>query len=172
MATIRKRNGKWHVQIRRKNLPSQTCSFAHKRNALKWIRDTETRLEQQAVGLLTKDFPTFKFLIERYINTVSIHKKGYILEKHHLTNLLKNKIIHLPINLVTAQHIATYRDERLKTVKSSTVLREFNIIQHMFSVAIKEWGILITNPFDLIRKPKGNFKRERRLTEAEYTFLV
>ena len=102
MATIRKRNGKWHVQIRRKNLPSQTCSFAHKRNALKWIRDTETRLEQQTVGLLTKDFPTFKFLIEKYINTVSIHKKGYTLEKHHLTNLLKNKIIHLSINLVTA----------------------------------------------------------------------
>ena len=172
MATIRKRNGKWHVQIRRKNLPSQTCSFVNKRSALKWIRNTEIRLEQQTVGLLTKHFPTFKSLIEKYINTISIHKKGYILEKHHLTNLLKNKIIHLPINLVTAQHIATYRDERLKTVKSSTVLREFNIIQHMFSIAIKEWGITIANPFDLIRKPKGNFKRKRRLTETEYTFLV
>ena len=172
MATIRKRNGKWHVQIRTKNLPSQTCSFVNKRCALKWIRDTEIRLEQQTVGLLTKHFPTFKSLIEKYINTVSINKKGYILEKHHLTNLLKNKIIHLPINLVTAQHIATYRDERLKTVKSSTVLREFNIIQHMFSIAIKEWGITIANPFDLIRKPKGNFKRERRLKENEYTFLV
>ena len=67
---------------------------------------------------LTKHFPTFESLIEKYINTVSIHKKGYTLEKHHLTNLLKNKIIHLPINLVTAQHIATYRDERLKTAKS------------------------------------------------------
>ena len=124
---------------RKKNLPSQTCSFTHKYNALKWIQDTEIKLERQTVGLLTKDFPTFKSLIEKYINTVSIHKKGYVFEKYHLTNLLKDKIIHLPINLVTARHIAEYRDERLKTVKSSTLLREINIIQHIFSIAIKEW---------------------------------
>ena len=171
MATIRKRNGKWHVQIRRKNLPSQTCSFVHKNHALKWIRDTEIKLEQQTLGMIST-YPTFKFLIEKYINTVSIYKKGYEFEKYHLSNFLKNKVIHLPINHVTAQHIARYRDERLKTVKSSTVLREFNILQHMFSIMIKEWDIKISNPFELIRKPKGNFKRERRLTEYEYNFLV
>ena len=172
MATIRKRNDKWHVQIRRKNLPSQTCSFKHKSNALKWLRDTEIKLEQQNVGIRTTDFPTFKSLIEKYINTISVNKKGCRIEKYHLKKLLQDKITHLPINLVTAQHLAEYRDKRLETVKSSTLLREFNIVQHMFSVAIKEWGISITNPFDLIRKPNGNYKRERRLTTSEITFLV
>ena len=63
MATIRKRNGKWHVQIRRKNLPSQTCSFVHKNHALKWIRDIEIKLEQQTLGMIST-YPTFKSLIE------------------------------------------------------------------------------------------------------------
>jgi len=51
-------------------------------------------------------------------------------------------------------------------------LREFNILQHIFSTVIKEWGYPIANPFHQIRKPNGNFRRERRLSEAEYTFLV
>ena len=70
MATIRKRNGKWHVQIRRKNLPSQTCSFVHKNHALKWIRDTEIKLEQQTLGMIST-YPTFKSLIEKYTNTIT-----------------------------------------------------------------------------------------------------
>ena len=51
-------------------------------------------------------------------------------------------------------------------------MREFNILQHIFSTAIKEWGYPIANPFHQIRKPNGNFRRDRRLSEVEYTFLV
>ena len=47
-----------------------------------------------------------------------------------------------------------------------------NIIQHIFSVASKEWGYRMSNPCKLISKPKIFNKRERRLTDAEYNFLV
>lgn len=38
MATIRKRNQKWHVQIRRKGMSSLTRSFAQRADALEWAR--------------------------------------------------------------------------------------------------------------------------------------
>ena len=46
MATLRKRNDKWLVQIRRKDYPSQTKSFVLKKIAEKWIRKTENRIDK------------------------------------------------------------------------------------------------------------------------------
>ena len=172
MGTLRRRNNKWHVQIRRKHYPSQTSTFNNKLAALRWIRNTEIKLEQNDVGLLRKDYPRLKSLIEHYINTVSVKKRGYIAEKYHLKNLIRNKIARLPINLVTSQRLAEYRDERADKVEPSTLLRELNIIQHLFNIAIKEWGFAINNPCKMIAKPNGIQKRERRLTNEEYNFLV
>jgi len=49
MGTLRRRNNKWHVQIRRKHYPSQTRTFNNKLAALRWIRNTEVKLEQNDV---------------------------------------------------------------------------------------------------------------------------
>ena len=62
MGTLRRRNNKWHVQIRRKHYPSQTRTFNNKLAALRWIRNTEVKLEQNDVGLLRKDYPKLKSL--------------------------------------------------------------------------------------------------------------
>ena len=35
-----------------------------------------------------------------------------------------------------------------------------------------EWDYEITNPLKKIKKPKANDRRERRLTEYEYNFLI
>jgi len=172
MATIRRHYGKWQAQVRRANYPSQTKSFTLKKDAEEWARKIEIQIQQDDCGIQQKNFPSFKEIILRYLEEVSKKKKGYQVERYHLQHILKNNWVNKSINLIKPNLIVNYRDERLITVKSSTVLREFNIIQHIFSVAIREWGITIANPFDLIRKPNGNFKRERRLTDTEYTFLV
>ena len=99
-------------------------------------------------------------------------KRGYVNEKHHLSNILKEKFIYLPLNKITPLYFAQYRDKRLQEVKSSTLLREFNILSHIFTVCMTEWDYEINNPLKKIKKPKTNDRRERRLTEYEYTFLV
>ena len=172
MATIRRHYGKWQAQVRRANYPSQTKSFILKKDAEEWARKIEIQIQQDDCGIQQKNFPTFKEIILRYLEEVSIKKKGYQVEKYHLQHILKNNWVNKSINQIKPNLIVNYRDERLITVKSSTVLREFNILQHIFSTAIKEWGYPIANPFHQIRKPNGNFRRERRLTEAEYTYLV
>ena len=172
MATITKHYGRWQVQIRRVNHPSQTKSFTLKKDAEEWARKIEIQIQQDDCGIQQKNFPTFKEIILRYLEEVSKKKKGYQVERYHLQHILKNNWVNKSINQIKPNLIVNYRDERLITVKSSTVLREFNILQHIFTTVIKEWGYPIANPFHQIRKPNGNFRRERRLSEAEYTFLV
>ena len=172
MATIRRHYGKWQAQVRRANYPSQTQSFIYKKDALEWARKIEIQIQQDNFGISQRNFPSFKEIILRYLEEVSKKKKGYQVERYHLQHILKNSFVHKSINQIQPKIITGYRDSRLITVKSSTVLREFNILQHIFSTAIKEWGYPIANPFHQIRKPNGNFRRDRRLSETEYTFLV
>jgi site-specific recombinase XerD len=68
--------------------------------------------------------------------------------------------------------LAEYRDERLKKIKASTFIRELNLIRHFFSIVIKEWGYRVDNPCKFLSKPNGIQKRERRLTNYEYDFLI
>ena len=172
MATIRQRNKKWQVQVRRLHYGSLSQTFTHKKDALQWAREKEVELQQRSLKLQSGKFPLLKNLIEKYIKTISINKKGYNFEKYCFNNILRSKVSDLPINFITTQHLSKYRDERLKTVKYSTFVRELNLIRHLFTVAITEWGFTINNPCKMIIKQNGVYKRERRLTNAEYNFLV
>jgi hypothetical protein len=46
MATIRRRRGRYHVQIRKKGQPSLTRSFARKTDALTWAKTVESEMER------------------------------------------------------------------------------------------------------------------------------
>ena len=71
MATLRKRNGKWHIQVRRANYPSQTQSFIFKKDALEWARKKEIQIQQDNFGIRQRNFPSFKEIILRYLEEVS-----------------------------------------------------------------------------------------------------
>ena len=172
MATISKHYGKWQAQIRIKDYPNQTKSFLLKKDAELWARQTEISLQKDELGIKLKSYPTFIEIINRYLEEVSSLKRGYVNERHHLSSILKEKFIYLPLNKITPLYFAQYRDKRLQEVKSSTLLREFNILSHIFTVCMTEWDYEINNPLKKIKKPKANNRRERRLTEYEYNFLV
>ena len=46
MASIRKRNNRWEVRVRRSGYPTQTKTFTHKSSAQTWARVAELALEQ------------------------------------------------------------------------------------------------------------------------------
>ena len=172
MATIRQRNKKWQVQVRRLNYGYLSQTFSHKKDAEQWAREKEIELQQRSIQLKRVNFPTLKELIGKYLKTVSIHKRGHSFERYCFNNILRSKLSSLPVNFVTPQQLSEYRDARLKKVKSATFLRELNLLRHLFSVAIIEWGFAITNPCKMIAKPNDIHKRERRLSNDEYNFLV
>ena len=173
MATLCKRNDKWHVQIRRKDHPSRTKSFISKKTAEKWVRETENRIDQ---GYLhqsaTKLSLTLKELIIRYVADVLVKKRGCVNETIILRAFMRQPFVNKPLIQITSEDFAQYRDRRLEHVKPATLLRELCIVQHLYSTAKKEWGFDIPNPIKNIQKPRLNNRRERRLTKEEYEFLI
>ena len=45
MATIRNRNGRWHVQIRKANARSLSRTFTYRKDAELWVRESEREIE-------------------------------------------------------------------------------------------------------------------------------
>ena len=45
MASIRKRNNRWEVRVRRSGYQTQTKTFTHKSSAETWVREAELALE-------------------------------------------------------------------------------------------------------------------------------
>lgn len=123
MATISKHYGKWQAQIRIKDCQNQTKSFLLKKDTELWARQTEISLQKDDLGIRLQSYPLFIEIINRCIKEVSSLKRGYVNEKHHLSNILKEKFIYLPLNKITPLYFAQYRDKRLQEIKSSNLLR-------------------------------------------------
>ena len=173
MATLRKRKDKWHVQIRRKDYPSQTKSFISKKTAEKWIRETENRIDKGYLQHSSEKLSlTLKELIIRYIANVLVKKRGCVNETIILKAFMRQPFVNKPLIQIRGEDFAQYRDQRLEYVKPATLLRELCIVQHLYSTAKKEWSFDIPNPIKNIQKPKLNNRRERRLTKEEYEFLI
>lgn len=78
MATLRKRNSKWHVQIRHAGHPSQSKSFLSKADAHVWARHIEGEMDKAALPIDTRvlEQMTVADLITRYKDTVRGEKHG------------------------------------------------------------------------------------------------
>ena len=78
MATIRKRKNKWGVQVRIKGYKNLSKSFRYKEHAIKWARETETKIEKgiyQEIGQLA--LIKLSDLLKRYLIEISPKKKSY-----------------------------------------------------------------------------------------------
>jgi len=174
MATIRKRNDLWHVQIRRKGSPVLTRSFLRKADAQTWARKLEAEADRRGlpVGLKVLDGMTVGDVLIRYQAEVTPRKRGAVREGMAIRVLLRHAISKVPLSALTVAQVAHYRDLRLSLVKPSTVCRELLLYQHAFKVARNVWGIPISeNPFALVEKPQISDGRTRRLEPGEWETL-
>ena len=172
MATIRKRQGKWQVQIRHIGHKQISKTFNRKHEAEQWARKLEVSFDQNKLAHKTVYYPLFSMIIERYTNEISAKKRGHLRERYFLNQLAKTDFAQLKLDQIVSRHIAQLRDQRLQKNKSDTVLRELTIINHIFNVCIKDWSYPIINPVKQIYKPKSSCSRKRRLTSFEYNYLV
>jgi len=175
MATIRKRNNRWQVMIRRKDAPQISRTFHRKVEAEAWAREIEVEADR---GHLKNDPRilnriTFGDLMRRYADTISMEKAGAQIEGYVIDAFLKNPLSQRTLGSLQPSDFTAYRDLRLSEVSGSTVNRQFTIFHHAFEIAVKEWGLpLQSNPLNLIRRPKNNPPRARRLKNGEYSALL
>ena len=177
MGTIRKRIGKrgirWETRARKSSYPTLTKTFSNKSDAQKWSIETERAIDLGSLDLLCFAtgaclIHTLGDLLERYLLEISTEKKGYSVEWYRIRSIKRDPVAALPLRTLSSVHIAKYRDKRLESVSSSTVLKELILISHAIETGRREWGLYIhTNPVKSVRKPKQSPSRDRRLNKKE-----
>ena len=92
MSSIRKRQGKYQVQVRVQG-QKITKTFRQLNHARRWGVYHENKiLLGNKLEALSKNL-SLKDLIYKYLNEISPFKKGYIREKQRLNRLLKESIV-------------------------------------------------------------------------------
>ena len=170
MAYIRIRNGRHEAQVRRKGHPPISKSFTSKTAAKTWIKAVETDMERGQFK--PRVDMTVGELITRFENQiVPTHKDKQSAVSR--CKRLRRELGKIPLSDLSPAHLASYRDERLKTIKPSTVKRELSILSSAINIAIIDWGIPIpSNAVSMTRLPQYDDSRDRRLKRGEEEKLL
>jgi integrase len=174
MATIRQRKDRWQAIIKRKGHPLQSKTFDRRKDAEKWARQQERLMDAgQWVDRTQAEQTTLESLLSRYLQEVSSTKRGKDAEQYRIEQFKRSNLAKYSPAAISSQLIAEWRDNRLKEVQPGTVLRELQLLGHLFTVAIQEWGIALpTNPVRLVRKPTPNEARDRILSDKQRQALI
>ena len=99
---------------------------------------------------------TVSAALDRYVKEVVPTKKpsGHRRDIGR-AKFLKSKLGQYSLAALNSEIIADFRDERLAEGKANNTVRlELALLSHMYTIAIKEWGLgLVVNPVQNIRKP-------------------
>ncbi|GJE78251.1 site-specific integrase [Methylorubrum suomiense] len=161
--------------MRRKGIAPRAKSFDTKADAERWARSLEAELDRCGALPDTRsaEKTTLAQVLERYRDTVSPTKRSSVTEIARINAILRRPICHRTMTLLSSADLATYRDERLKSVAPATVIRELNTISHAIDTARREWDIhLAQNPCKLVRRPSPPKGRTRRLEGDEEQRLL
>lgn len=170
MAYFEKRGASWRAQVRRKGYPTLSATFDTKAEAQRWAAEIEGDMSRaRFVDLREAESTTLAQALKRYRREVSDHKKGEKQEGVRIKRWLEDPLAEKSLASLKSSDLAAWRDERLKEGKSpATVRLNLAIISHMYTVAMKDWGIEgISNPCLKLRMPTGSKARDRRPTLAE-----
>ena len=172
MASIRKRNRLWQVQVRSRKIGSASKSFHKKADAVAWARIQEAMMQTGNWVKRDQIKLTVGDLMENYLNTVTPTKRGADTETRRLKRLLtENWLMTIRLDEIEPHHFATFRDKRIKDGNRACQY-DLVLLRHAWNIARIEWGwSLRENPISLIRMPKNNPSRERRLRQGEYEKL-
>lgn len=173
MASFRKQGTSWQARVRRRGYPVEIKSFSTKAEAERWARAIEGEMDRgEFVSRTEAEQTTFGEVIQRYMDTITPKKRGHVEETIRLKAMLRRRISSISMANLTPQALAEYRDDRLRTCKANTVIRDLAVISSIINHARREWGIVIQNPVEMIRKPAMPPGRDRVLSEAEEVRLL
>ncbi len=173
MASFRKRNNLWQVQVRKKGIGSIAKSFDQKKDARAWAKEQERLM--QTGGFRKKDIrhKTIGDLMIRYLAEVTPFKQQPATETRRIRRLLREyKLMETYLLDALPPKFARFRDKRLADGVRATQY-DLVLLRHAWNIACIEWGWQLgDNPVSKIRFPKNNPSRERRLRNGEYETLL
>ena len=173
MATFRNRKNKWQARVQRKGQSPVSKSFLTLDDAKRWARSIESSIDKGSfTNQSLAERTTFKELIERYMAEVTPTMRGAKPDLIRLAAISRRSIAKLNLVALTPQRICEYRDLRLQEVAPATVIRELAYFSSIINHACREWGINVSNPVLMVKKPAGPQGRSRILDGAELDKLL
>jgi len=171
MATIRKRYGRYHVQVRKNGYPAVTQTFSSITSAKKWIKAAESDMERRLFKPVSDS--TVGEILARYERTILPKHRGASRHESYRIKRLQAAFGHQSVSDLKSSDIAHYRDKRLEAVTLATVRRELVILRSALNIATKDWGIVVPeNPVSRICLAKADKPRTRRLEASEEQRLL
>jgi hypothetical protein len=154
MASFYKRGGyQWEARIRRRGFPTIGRTFKSKSEAQIWAIQTEAEMQRGSfICRNPAEDLSMRDLIERFTIEVSPSHKGHLKEVARMRHTAKCRVWEAHVSKLKPADIAAWRDQRLKAVAPSTVLREMGDLALVLNHSMKEWGIVLpSNPFKNVK---------------------
>ena len=172
MASIRKRGKSWQVQVRSRKTGAIGKSFHRKADAERWAIEQEALMQTGQFAQIQTQGLNLADLMQAYAEKVTPTKKGAAQEFRRINRLMKERDLMLtPLPSAKPHIFASFRDRRLNDGVRACQY-DLVLLRHAWNMARVEWGWpLGDNPLSLIRIPKNNPPRERRLRLGEYEAL-
>jgi integrase len=162
MASFRKVGKKTRVELMRSKV-RMSKTFQTKAEAIAWA----ATVAREAVSGSAPHGATVKDLLARYGREVSPGKRGHKWECHRLGALALSDLGAVRLSGLRPQHLADWRDSRLKEVTAGSVIREMNLLSAVFVRAVREWEWLPANPLAKVERPNAPDPRTRRVSDDE-----
>ena len=175
MGYIRKRKGRWSVEIKKVGSHQIHKTFTQKSDALRFINETETQIQTNRYRDISEaSKTTLKIVIQRYVREIIKDKADKKRERSKYNVIMRNDICRKTLTELRSSDFAKFRDQRLELgITNSTVNRELSAMRVAIQTSIGEWNCwLPENPVKSSIKLTENPARERRLKEGEYEKLL
>lgn len=163
MASIKPRGKSWRAQV--KHLDKRiTKTFRLKAQAIAWAQEQEKLFEEGDLGQLPKK--SVADALDKYKLEESPKKRGKRWEEVRLDKLKRElQFVNKPISEVSAADIAAWRDAQ--STSPGTVRREMVLLSSVFTIAVREWGWVRSNPMREVRKPASPRPRTRVFSDQD-----
>ena len=173
MASIRRRNSSWQVQIRTSN-KSLSASFSTLNEARRWALENDV-FESNKVQAYRPN--TFLELLEAFQRNALPFRPSKDVEKYLVAGLMREEWARKPLCSLSSLDLAAFRDRELQSLKPSSVKRKFGLARYICRIARDEWNwdvpletfqaIRVRAPQQLLPRRIADGDVERLLNEAD-----
>ena len=141
MAHIRRRNGKFFVEIRKRYGQKIYATFDRLSDARSFAKETELKIQQNRFRDISEASKTsLKIVLHRYLREIIKDKSDKRRERSKYNVILRNDICNKTLTDLRTSDFAKYRDERLaEGISNSTINRELSAIRVAIQTSIDEW---------------------------------
>jgi integrase len=129
----------------------------------------EVQATEEAFGKVAKRYLEFQ---KKRIRAGAISEKEFVRQQGFIEKHLLPFFGDLKVKSIRRSKLNSYIESRTGEVAAGTIIKEANVLKHIFSLACDDWEIIPTNPAKRLKLPEAPEGRTRHLTPTELQILL